>query len=286
MSSKVKHRTTALAALLTLILLVSINVSGKNLLISDISDVDSPIASCEAGIMMRENIVYSAGLNPDNIAFLNWNIYKGFGENWQSDFSELANAHDVMAIQEARLDDEMTSLLQSFDFDWIINSAFKVNGAAAGVMNAASIRPFHSCGFMVSEPIIRLPKSTLISYYHISGSDKKLLLANVHGINFSLGVSSYKKQLDKLYEIIKQHDGPMIVAGDFNSWSNKRMALVDQLVEKLALSELEYAVNNKTHIFGNAIDHVFYRQLELLDHQVQLVASSDHNPISVTFRVN
>jgi len=57
-----------------------------------------------------------------------------------------------------------------------------------------------------------------------------------------------------------------------------------QLVERLSLSSLEYPVNNKTHVFGNAIDHVFFRQLEPVKHRVWEVSSSDHNPISVDFR--
>jgi len=76
----------------------------------------------------------------------------------------------------------------------------------------------------------------------------------------------------------------MIVAGDFNSWSDDRVAEVDQLIARLSLSELEYSVNNKTHVFGHAIDHVFYRQLELVSKKVWQVSSSDHNPISVKFR--
>ncbi len=77
----------------------------------------------------------------------------------------------------------------------------------------------------------------------------------------------------------------MIVAGDFNSWSDERMSEVSELINKLSLSRIKYPVNNKTHVFGNAIDHVFYRQLELVSNQVWQVSSSDHNPISVNFRV-
>jgi endonuclease/exonuclease/phosphatase (EEP) superfamily protein YafD len=58
-----------------------------------------------------------------------------------------------------------------------------------------------------------------------------------------------------------------------------------QLVEKLSMSSLEYRVNNKTHVFGNAIDHVFYRQLQPVSKKVWQVSSSDHNPISVTFKL-
>ena len=62
------------------------------------------------------------------------------------------------------------------------------------------------------------------------------------------------------------------------------MKVVKELINNLSLSEIEYPVNNKTHVFGNAIDHVFYRQLELVSNEVWQVSSSDHNPISVKFR--
>ena len=134
------------------------------------------------------------------------------------------------------------------------------------------------------EPLLQIPKSTLVSYYKINGSEKKLLVANIHGINFTFGVSDYHQQLENLFTAIEHHDGPMIVAGDFNSWSDNRMAEVEQLVNRLALSKIAYLVNNKTHVFGNAIDHVFYRNLEIVANQDLQVSSSDHNPISVDFR--
>ncbi len=271
--------------LMLLSLSACVNVSSKNQYVLNAINISNELQSCEAVVSMNQSTENTRGLDPDNIAFLNWNIYKGNGENWQDDLSTFARSHHVMTIQEATLSEEMTALLQVHDFNWIMNTAFYLNGTAAGVMNVASTNAVHSCGFKVKEPLIRIPKSTLISYYMIDGSDEKLLVANIHGINFTLGVKSYRNQLDKLYDAIKHHDGPMIVAGDFNSWSDGRMEIVNQLIERLELSDLEYEVNNKTHIFGNAIDHVFYRQLEPLQHQVQQVSSSDHNPISVVFQV-
>jgi len=268
-----------------LALTACVNIVSKNQFISNTSNTSSELQSCEMVEVMNEPTENIQGLNPDNIAFLNWNIYKGNGDDWQNDLSTFAKNHDVMTIQEAMLNDEMTMLLQTYGFNWIMNTAFYLNGTATGVMNVASTTAIHSCGFKVDEPLIGIPKSTLVSYYLLDGSDEKLLVANIHGINFTLGVSSYSDQLDKLYDAIKNHDGPMIVAGDFNSWSDSRRAVVDLLVERLELSELEYSVNNKTHVFGNAIDHVFYRQLEPLNYQVQQVSSSDHNPISVNFRL-
>jgi endonuclease/exonuclease/phosphatase (EEP) superfamily protein YafD len=272
--------------MLLLSLLVScVSINNRVQLISNAVASSNELQSCELSSVKNEKKILTRGLNPENIAFLNWNIYKGNGENWQQDLSGFAQSHDLMTIQEAMLDEELTALLERHDFNWVMNTAFHFNGTAAGVMTVAGADAVYSCGFKVEEPLIQIPKSTLVSYYTIEGSEKRLLVANIHGINFTFGVSVYRQQMERLYDAIKSHDGPMIVAGDFNSWSDDRMIEVSELINKLSLSNIEYPVNNKTHVFGNAIDHVFYRQLELVSNRVLQVSSSDHNPISVNFRV-
>jgi len=272
--------------LLSSFLMACVSINNKMQIVSN--SIAAPVSdarSCEVATEINQQAGNTQGLDPDDIAFLNWNIYKGNGENWQQDLTSFAQNHDLMTIQEATLDEEFTGLLESNDFNWVMNTAFYLNGTAAGVMTVANSNAVHSCGFKITEPLIRIPKSTLVSYYKINGSDKRLLVANIHGINFTFGVTTYREQLDILYSAIKQHRGPMIVAGDFNSWSDDRMNEVGDLVSKLSLSKIEYPVNNKTHLFGNAIDHVFYRQLELVSNKVWQVSSSDHNPISVRFKV-
>ena len=271
--------------LLTPMLAACVNVDSKSEDASYANHAGKKPETCQALAEVNSENVQKHGLDPENIALLNWNIYKGNGEGWQKDLSSFAQNHDVMTIQEAYLDDELSGLLKTNDFNWVMNTAFYLGGTAAGVMTVANSNAIHSCGFKNREPIIRIPKSTLVSYYNIDGHSNKLLVANIHGINFTLGLTAYREQLLQLFESVQHHDGPMIVAGDFNSWSDDRMSEVMQLVSKLALSSLEYPVNNKTHVFGNAIDHVFYRYLEPVNNQVWQVTSSDHNPISVNFRL-
>jgi len=282
-------RSGFLIAFTTLFSLTAcVSISEKTQMSPSASLIEADVQSCSVDMLSRnlddKQSEQSQGLDPDNITFLNWNIFKGNGENWEQDLSSFARDHDLMTIQEATLEQDLTDLLDVHEFNWTMHTAFRFNGAAAGVMNVASTDSLHSCGFRVNEPIIRFPKAALVSYYAIEGTDEKLLVANIHGINFTLGVEVYREQLEKLYDSIAHHDGPMIVAGDFNSWSSERMLQMQSFVDRLALSEIEYEINNKTHVFGNAIDHVFYRQLELLEDRVIQVASSDHNPISVSFR--
>ena len=248
-------------------------------------DVSSQLGMQQASAFQKVSISHGGRLNPDDISLLNWNIYKGNGEEWQRDLSDFAQNHNLMTIQEAYLDESLLSILQENDFEWVMNAAFHLDNLPAGVMNLAHIRPVRSCGFKTKEPIIQVPKSVLVSYYDIDGHDEHLLVANIHGINFTLGLEVYRQQLRQLHDAIMHHQGPMIVAGDFNSWSEDRFLEVEQLLNDLSLSSLRYKVNNRTHIFGNALDHVFYRGLEPVSNRVYEVSSSDHNPISVRFRL-
>ena len=152
-------------------------------------------------------------------------------------------------------------------------------------MTASRVKPVYSCGQRTLEPLIRLPKTSLVSYYPIDGMNENLLVANIHGINFSFGVGAYNEQIEKLYAAMKDHAGPIVLAGDFNTWSDERMQIVDGLAQRLSLQSLDYTSHDKTRIFGNVLDHVFYRGLEPLEQETWHVTSSDHNPTRVSFRV-
>lgn len=225
------------------------------------------------------------GLNPERFSVLNWNVYKGKRENWVTDFKRYSYKHDVVTIQEAHLGENLKSMLGREHPYWTLNTAFHYQDKATGVMTASRVRPIHNCGQRTAEPIIRFPKTSLVSYYPVEGMDENLLVANIHGINFSFGVGAYKQQIENLYEVMKHHKGPIVLAGDFNTWSEKRMQIVDVLAQRLSLESLDYTSHNRTIVFGNALDHVFYRGLKPLEHDTWYVTSSDHNPTRVSFRV-
>ena len=230
--------------------------------------------------------VSPVGLNPERISMLNWNVYKGQRDNWTRDFQRYTYKHDLVIIQEAHLGEELKSMLDAGHQYWTMNEAFHYADRATGVMTASRVRPAYSCGQRTVEPLIRFPKTALVSYYPIEGMDQQLLVANIHGVNFTLGVGAYKEQIGKLYDVIKRHDGPVILAGDFNTWSDSRMRIVNDLADRLALESLDYTNHNRTSVFGNALDHVFYRGLDPVEHDTWHVTSSDHNPTRVSFSVS
>ncbi len=224
-------------------------------------------------------------LDASNITILNWNIYKGEKKNWAKDFRQLSNGKDLVIIQEARLTPEVKEILKKQSINWTLNTGFYVNDEATGVLTGSKVKPVSSCGLRTTEPFLRLPKTVLVNEYDLSGTDERLLVANIHSINFTLGTKVYGKQIDELKAAITNHQGPVIVAGDFNSWSDGRKEIINNMVTDLSLKAVTYKSKNRITIFGNEIDHVFYRGLESVASEAKQVTSSDHNPIRVTFRV-
>ena len=225
-------------------------------------------------------------LNPNSFSVLNWNVYKGNREGWKEDFVNLTKQQDILLLQEALLNDELKAVLKDRGLNWHLNTAFYYDDLETGVMTASRIGYGYHCAMRTAEPVIRVPKTTLISRYPIAGQSHDLLVANIHGINFTLGLESYESQMMAVEEILSEHDGPIVLAGDFNNWSNKRTTVLLEMMERLSLEQLPYKNHNRTMVFGNAIDHVFYRGLTTVSHKTHHVTSSDHNPITVTFKVS
>ncbi|STT01539.1 endonuclease/exonuclease/phosphatase [Klebsiella pneumoniae] len=61
-------------------------------------------------------------------------------------------------------------------------------------MTLASAHPIYCCPLREREPILRLPKSALVTVYPLPDA-RLLMVVNIHAVNFSLGVDVYSKQL-------------------------------------------------------------------------------------------
>lgn len=241
--------------------------------------------SIASGSIASRSVINGQHLDPDNISLLNWNIYKSNRTNWAKDLHDFIKEQDIVTIQEAHLNDKLQSVFARHNYHWTLNAAFHIKNKPSGVMTASRIATLNTCGLRHIEPIIRTPKTALINYYPIKDTRQILLVANIHSINFTLGTSAYKRQIDQLFQMAIKHDGPVIIAGDFNTWSQARMSVLEHHATSARLSSLDYSNHIRTHVFGKALDHVFYRGLKPLSHHSWEVDSSDHNPTSVKFKL-
>lgn len=228
--------------------------------------------------------VQPAGLDQDGFTLLNWNLMKGNRDGWQEDFKKLSSQADLLIFQEARFSEPLRCLLQGNEFKWDMVTAFLINNDEVGVLNGSRIAPLFLCTVRYSEPLVAIPKTILVSLYPFRDSDQLLLAANVHLINFTLDTDLYSSQLQKLTEILVQHEGPLLVSGDFNTWNDERLGILQSFASRLGLSQVTFEGKTGTTFFGHVVDHVLYRGLEPSATQVIQVSSSDHNPLLVTFK--
>ena len=225
------------------------------------------------------------GLSPERFSLLTWNIFKQSRSNWSTDFQQLSHNTDLLILQEAYMDESLDSLLSYSPYSWLMTTTFYYKDNATGVLTASRNPSTKHCALYTKEPLIQTPKSILLSTYSLAGTDQRLLVANVHGINFSLGLASYRDQFKALGKVLRNHSGPLILAGDFNSWREDRQAILDELSKELSLQRVEYKSHHRITVFGKPIDHVYYRGLELVHASSPHVSSSDHNPLLVTFKL-
>jgi endonuclease/exonuclease/phosphatase (EEP) superfamily protein YafD len=224
-------------------------------------------------------------LNSRSFRVLNWNSHKGSNKKWQKDFERLTSHSDLVILQEGYLTNDLQELLNKKQYNWDIARAFAYNDIYAGVLTGSRVKPDFLCSFRVPEPLSGIPKTVLITRYPFSGTEETLLVANIHMINFSLDISTYHEQLEKIAEVISQHRGPLIISGDFNSWSAERLGILTDITQELGVRAVTFETDHRVTIMGQQVDQIFYRQLVPLEAFTEKVTTSDHNPMLVTFRL-
>ncbi len=261
-------------------------VHEQNIVVSQRGNINTiNTADCSIDLPMMSTSEQMPALNSNGFTLLSWNIQKGKREGWEDDFSQLSVNKDLLIIQEAYLDDTMIELLENSHFHWDLALAFEYRDIKAGVLTASKFEPSSLCTFRNTEPLIRIPKTILITRYPLSVRNQSVLVANVHLINYTPTISHFRAQLKQLEKILSKHRGPLIVSGDFNTWNDERKAMVDTTSGRLGLEAVTFSENNRITVFGHNVDHIYYRGLAIVKAVSTTVTTSDHNPLTVKFRL-
>jgi endonuclease/exonuclease/phosphatase (EEP) superfamily protein YafD len=226
------------------------------------------------------------GLDASGFSLVSWNIQKENRSGWESDFKRLSRNADLFILQEAYLTEKLKRLLNRRPYYWYLITAFEYQDVKAGVLTAATIEPDFICPLRAVEPLIRVPKTIIITRYPLSNTPHALMIANVHMINFAPHQTAYIDQAQRMEEILADHPGPMILSGDFNTWSAQRLAIIADMAARLKLEAVDFRTDLIRTVFGYAVDRVYFRGLTLEEARVVEVTSSDHNPLLVRFRLD
>ncbi len=240
-----------------------------------------------AARLLRAPVTDEPGSALDGRAFrvLVWNIHKELDSGWQRDLRSFAAASDVLLLQETFLQPSLRDTLDDAGLRWVMASSFLYDTQDVGVLTATRVAPLASCTQRTIEPLLRIPKSAVISWLRIEGTRETLAIVNVHAINFDLFIDSYRSQLGALADVLAAHQGPIVFAGDFNTWSDARDHVVAETAAHLGMTELHLQKDRRAVFFGRHFDHIFVRGLELIEVDAIRVVSSDHNPVVAILRI-
>lgn len=224
---------------------------------------------------------------PDTIDVLVWNAYKGSKRDFREDAFRLMKKTHLNIFQECVQEkkfDEVISLFNRLEVEeatsWGLN----------GVCTSSQVKSLETQAIKteVRELFFFTSKATLITTYPMisrAGDIKELLVINVHMINFR-AITAFREHLEQLRPRLETHEGPVIVAGDFNTWVDARKRVVTEFFKEFEIEEVQFAkdknnLDPRASFFG-VLDRAFIRGLEVKKTQVyQEVMSSDHKPFSM-----
>ena len=232
---------------------------------------------------------------------LSWNIHKEVNDvNWKNDFIKIVRDNknpNIILLQEVSLEMNIIEILKDdleMGWEFAPNLYQEKYGAYSGVLTASSIKPTMVKPALSNgtEPFTKTRKAVLFTKYNLGLASFELLVVNIHGINFKIDLDEFKDQISYVAGAVMEHDGPVIMAGDFNTWSEDRLKHLYKIVKELELVKIKFGSKSdyvKT-IFGNPLDHIFIskEKLEVVKGSQDVILdikSSDHYPLFVELRI-
>jgi endonuclease/exonuclease/phosphatase (EEP) superfamily protein YafD len=221
------------------------------------------------------------------IEILLWNVFKCKKKGWQDDFKTLMYHKDLILLQEAILNSPFdNNFTQSEQHQWIMARSFKniKTNIETGVKTGSTVaaKQLYFSASKYSEPISNTKKMLLATLYPLNTNGESLLVVNSHIINF-VSFKKFKAHLDQVFQTLANHDGPIILAGDFNTWNKKRLTYFNKVALSFSLKKVPIIRQPRlSHLFKH-LDHIYCRGLEVINAHVHTnIHSSDHYPISLS----
>jgi len=164
------------------------------------------------------------------------------------------------------------------------------NSRKYGVASLSKTKPCRSYTVEVDdEPVLpKIDKGLVVQIFELPDG-RSLKMVNVHLplfiFSLSYGEGGYKKGLRAIRKEVSSHNGPLIVAGDFNGWSPNRMHdLLPEFVNQTGLLELQFNADSNNRAAWLLLDRVFYRGVDPVEVETHFQLDvSDHYMREVLF---
>ena len=192
--------------------------------------------SCER-LLSEPVMARASALDSANIRLLSWNTQKGGNDNWEEEFAGISGDRNLVLLQEAVPEHFSAGHYSPVPYGSFA-PGFAGPAGITGVLTLSAARPLTQCHLESREPWLRTVKATSVTEFALSDSAATLAVINVHAINFSIGVKAFSQQLEQISDVLRAHDGPVIVSGDFNTWSQDRLETVQRMAQVAGLRTL------------------------------------------------
>lgn len=214
-----------------------------------------------------------------HIRLLVWNIQKMPNTQTPSDMFQLIRTSDLALIQESYASPVFDLLVKSLSLFNVqmAQSFFDIHGISTGVASFSKGYPAFSSALqsIEREPVVKTPKMILAQTFHHPEIEYPLLVLNIHALNF-VSQSEFESQIRQSMKFIRNHKGPIIYAGDFNTWNSDRLEFLKKL---LSVYDLQRISLKSTSFLQ--LDHIFIRGFKTNSAQtLENIASSDHYPMT------
>jgi endonuclease/exonuclease/phosphatase (EEP) superfamily protein YafD len=216
----------------------------------------------------------------DAIELLVWNVQK-FENPAAIEWLKGTSSH-IIFTQES-----IASIQQKFAEDLKAANTFApgyrtLSNETSGVGIVTTLQTLMSCAWQHEEPWLLTPKATLVSA--LRTADQVMIAVNLHAVNFSIGTQELRDQLDAISAVIAQHQGPVVVAGDFNTWSKARTEILKLFAEEHDLSATAFDPDYRVRPFSYPLDHILTKNVEVLNTRSEQSDLSDHTPLILTIK--
>lgn len=226
-----------------------------------------------------------------HIDVLLWNVFKCKKKGWQDDFIALTSDKDLVLLQEAIVNCPFDRFFKkSTQHQWIMARSFRniKTNIETGVKTGSTVsaKKHYYAASQHQEPLSQTKKMLLATVYPMQTFDHRveqsLLVVNTHLINF-VAFNKFCAHLDQVFQTLEHHDGPILLAGDFNTWNSKRLNYFQKMATTFSLNEVKMVRQPRFNHLLRHLDHIYCRGLTIVDSQVHThIHSSDHYPISLS----
>ncbi|MCB0421239.1 MAG: endonuclease/exonuclease/phosphatase family protein [Bdellovibrionales bacterium] len=224
-------------------------------------------------------------LKRKNNSLMVWNIQKiTKGIKWTTDFLNLSHFADLFLLQEAT--EAIVPVAEHLGVHWTFGASWEQRGKHRTGVATLSRSQQKNGEFHVTdqvEKVFRTPKSSMITWHPIENSRKTLMAVNLHALNIT-GLKPFEEQIRHLANKVKYHDGPVIFAGDMNTWSAQRLHVALSILGEPSVGLQQVPMSSSRRL---VLDHVFVRGLtNVSGYFLETIRSSDHLPIIVTYDID